>query len=152
MQHRQNPDVLALRINKVHDPIAAVNQLPDRSVSYLRHDSAQAREALQLMRFFQNSFHEKGGVVGGDLLKIRLDGFEVFSCLGPPFQTSHNVLPLSLITRLFELLDDLGMRDALPFLCQSSTHFMDHDQMFDEVFERDVFVRQFFDGLYDIGF
>ena len=107
MHHRQDLDFLALPINKVHNPIAAVDQFPDRFVSNLRHDSAQAREALSLLRFLQNLFHEKSSVVGSDLLKVRLDGFEVFSCLGPPFQKSHNVLPLSLITRLFELFNHL---------------------------------------------
>jgi len=29
---------------------------------------------------------------------------------------------------------------------------MNHDQTLDEVFEHDVFVRQFFDSLNDIGF
>lgn len=43
------------------------------------------------------------------------------------------------------------MRDSLPFLCQARTYFMNHDQPLDKIFERDVFVRQFIDGLHDIS-
>jgi len=73
----------------VDDSVVAVNDLTDRLVAKLRHDTSRARVVLEPLHSGDDPFDDKVGIVSGvtgDMGAYRLD---VLDCLGCPEDPGH---------------------------------------------------------------
>ena len=101
MDDRQDFYNVLFPIKEVDYPVLAMEYFSDsRIVSFWKH-SAHFRHLLQTLNSLENTCYEDRGVA----------------------RRCHDLVPLALISRLFELLDHLRLRDTFPLLFQSGANF-----------------------------
>ncbi len=87
MKHGRDLD--QVRSQAVDDSVVAVDDLADRLVAKLRHDTSRARVVLESFHSFDDPFDDEGGVVSGVAGHMRAYRLDVLDCLRRPENLGH---------------------------------------------------------------